>query len=80
MNELTAPIKKTALPIISLVTFVGFLDTHLLIPVMALYAEAINLTSGTEVAGVSAPVPEPGAALLFGVGALVIRRRLAIGA
>ncbi len=38
MNELSQPRIKNVLPVISFVTFIGFLDTHLLIPVMALYA------------------------------------------
>lgn len=34
------------LPIISIVTFVGFLDTHLLIPVLALYAAELGVGVG----------------------------------
>jgi len=38
MNELRQPRSRGVLPITSVVTFLGFLDTHLLLPVMALYA------------------------------------------
>ena len=38
MNELKQPQARRTLPITLAVTFLGFLDTHLLIPVMALYA------------------------------------------
>jgi MFS family permease len=38
-----------ALPIVSVVTFIGFLDTHLLIPVMALYA--YDLGAGVGIVG-----------------------------
>ena len=34
------------LPVISIVTFLGFLDTHLLIPVMALYASELGASVG----------------------------------
>ena len=34
------------LPITSVVTFLGFLDTHLLIPVMALYAAELGASLG----------------------------------
>ncbi|MFC1904428.1 MFS transporter [Chloroflexota bacterium] len=37
---------KQVLPISSMVTFVGFLDTHLLIPVMALYAYELGASVG----------------------------------
>jgi MFS family permease len=50
MNELTAtPQQKRALPVISLVTFAGFLDTHLLIPVMSLFA--LELGAGVGMVG-----------------------------
>jgi len=42
MNELKRPQSRAALPIISVVTFLGFLDTHLLIPIMALYASTLG--------------------------------------
>ena len=42
MNELKQPQSRAVLPIISAVTFLGFLDTHLLIPVMALYASGLG--------------------------------------
>jgi len=37
---------KKTLPIIFVVTFLGFLDTHLLIPVIALYASALGASVG----------------------------------
>lgn len=37
MDALKKPHHRQALPVISVVTFLGFLDTHLLIPVLALY-------------------------------------------
>ena len=37
---------RRVLPIISAITFLGFLDTHLLIPVMALYASALGASVG----------------------------------
>jgi len=46
MNELKQPQTKRVLPIISVVTFLGFLDTHLLIPVMALYAYELGARVG----------------------------------
>jgi len=46
MNELKRPQSRAALPIISVVTFLGFLDTHLLIPVMALYASTLGASVG----------------------------------
>jgi len=42
MNELKQPQAKQVLPIVSIVTFLGFLDTHLLIPVIALYASELK--------------------------------------
>lgn len=42
MNELKQPQPRRLLPIISVVTFLGFLDTHLLIPVLALYASELG--------------------------------------
>ena len=42
MNELRQPKAGRVLPIISVVTFLGFLDTHLLIPIMALYAAELG--------------------------------------
>jgi len=38
---------KRVLPIVSIVTFIGFLDTHLLIPVLALYADELGAGVGT---------------------------------
>ncbi len=46
MNELKQPQTKRVLPITSVVTFLGFLDTHLLIPVMALYAYELGASVG----------------------------------
>ncbi|MCK4863179.1 MAG: MFS transporter [Dehalococcoidales bacterium] len=46
MNELSQPRTKNILPVISFVTFIGFLDTHLLIPVMALYAYELGAGIG----------------------------------
>ena len=46
MNELQQPQSRGVLPITSVVTFLGFLDTHLLIPVMALYASGLGASVG----------------------------------
>ena len=46
MNELKRPQSRATLPIISVVTFLGFLDTHLLIPVLALYASGLGASVG----------------------------------
>ncbi len=46
MNELEQPRSRRVLPIISVVTFLGFLDTHLLLPVMALYASGLGASVG----------------------------------
>jgi len=46
MNELTQPQAKKVLPVISAVTFLGFIDTNLLIPVMALYAAGLGASVG----------------------------------
>ena len=46
MNEIMSPQSKRVLPVVSLVTFIGFLDTHLLIPVMALYAYDLGASVG----------------------------------
>ena len=46
MNELKQSQSRGVLPIISVVTFLGFLDTHLLIPVMALYASGLGASVG----------------------------------
>jgi len=42
MNELKQPQTRKVIPIISVVTFLGFLDTHLLIPIIALYAYKLD--------------------------------------
>ena len=49
MKEAASPRTKNVLPVISFVTFIGFLDTHLLIPVMALYA--YDLGAGIGIVG-----------------------------
>jgi MFS family permease len=46
MNETASPRTKNILPVISFVTFIGFLDTHLLIPVIALYAYELGAGIG----------------------------------
>ncbi len=46
MNELKQPQARRVLPINSVITFLGFLDTHLLIPVMALYASGLGASVG----------------------------------
>jgi len=47
MSELKQLQTRRVLPIISVVTFLGFLDTTLLIPILALYAAELNATVGT---------------------------------
>ncbi len=42
MNQLEQPQARRVLSINSIITFLGFLDTHLLIPVMALYATELG--------------------------------------
>ena len=46
MNELKQPQRRRVLPIISVVTFLGFLDTTLLIPIIALYASELGASVG----------------------------------
>jgi MFS family permease len=46
MKELTQPQTRNALPVISVVTFFGFFDTHLLIPIMAIYASELGASVG----------------------------------
>ena len=46
MSELKQPESRAVLPIISVVTFLGFLDTNLLIPIMALYATELGAGVG----------------------------------
>ena len=46
MDESKRPQRRRVLPIISVITFIGFLDTHLLIPVMALYASELGVSVG----------------------------------
>jgi len=47
MNELRQPQIRKVLSTTSIVTFLGFLDTHLLIPVIALYAAGLGASIGT---------------------------------
>ncbi len=46
MNELKQPQTRKVLPITSVVTFLGFLDTFILIPIMALYAAGLGASVG----------------------------------
>jgi MFS family permease len=46
MDDLEQPQSSRMLPIISVVTFFGFLDTTLLIPIMALYASELGASVG----------------------------------
>ncbi len=46
MKEVRYPQPRRVLPIVSVITFLGFLDTHLLIPVMALYASGLGASVG----------------------------------
>ncbi len=46
MNELGQPQARRVLPINSAITFLGFLDTFMLIPVMALYAAELGASIG----------------------------------
>jgi len=49
MSEIKQPQPRRILPITFIVTFLGFLDTHLLIPIMVLYASALG--AGVGIAG-----------------------------
>ncbi|MFQ5996237.1 MAG: MFS transporter [Dehalococcoidales bacterium] len=46
MSDLRQSQARWVLPITSIVTFLGFLDTHLLIPIMALYATELGASIG----------------------------------
>jgi len=46
MNKLKQPQAKKVMPITSVVIFLGFVDTHLLIPIMALYACELGASVG----------------------------------
>jgi len=46
MNELKLTSDRKILPVASVVTFLGFLDTHLLIPIIALYASGLGASIG----------------------------------
>jgi MFS family permease len=46
MNQSEQPQARRVLPVNSIITFIGFLDTHLLIPVMALYATELGASVG----------------------------------
>ncbi len=50
MSERKQPESRAVLPIISAITFLGFLDTNLLIPIMALYAT--ELGAGVGITGI----------------------------
>ena len=41
-----SPQSRWVVPLLSVVTFLGFLDTHLLLPIMALYASSLGATAG----------------------------------
>lgn len=49
MSEQVQSRTGNVLPVVSIITFIGFLDTHLLIPVMALYA--YDLGAGVGIVG-----------------------------
>jgi MFS family permease len=67
MDNSTSDPGKKVLPIVSAITFIGFLDTHLLIPVMSLYAQELGAGVGTVglVIGLYSIVNTP-ANILFG--------------
>jgi MFS family permease len=46
MNELKQPPARRVLPLTSVITFLGFVDTHLLIPIIALYAYGLGASVG----------------------------------
>jgi len=46
MNEVAQSQQRRGLPVLSVITFIGFLDTHLLIPIMALYATELGASVG----------------------------------
>jgi MFS family permease len=46
MSEITKPQPGYTLPVLSTVTFLGFLDTHLLIPIISLYASGLDAGVG----------------------------------
>jgi MFS family permease len=46
MNKLKQPPARRVLPLTSVITFIGFLDTHLLIPIIALYAYGLGASVG----------------------------------
>jgi MFS family permease len=50
MSTLIPPKSKWVVPLISIVTFTGFLDTHLALPVIALYASSLG--AGTGIIGI----------------------------
>ena len=67
MNTVEAEQPRRTLPIISTVTFTGFLDTTLLVPIMALYAEELGAGVGITglIIGLYSIVNTP-ANILFG--------------
>lgn len=74
--------KNITIPVLSLVTFVGFLDTHLLIPIMALYLSDLGIGIGLVglIIGVYSIVNTP-ANIIFGrvVDRIGFKRPLVIG-
>lgn len=67
MNKSMHSQSKWVIPLVSLVTFVGFLDTHLLLPLMALYASSLG--AGAGIIGIIIglySITNTGANVLFG--------------
>ncbi len=73
---------RTVVPVVSLVTFIGFLDTHLLIPILSLYLSGMGIGIGMAglIIGFYSIVNTP-ANILFGrvVDRFGFKRPLAIG-
>ncbi len=67
MDELEQLQSKRILPITSVVTFLGFLDTHLILPVMSLYAAGLGASLGIRglIVGIYSITNTP-ANILFG--------------
>jgi len=82
MNELAQPPARRVFIITPVVTFLGFLDTHLLIPVMALYASHLGAGVGVIglIIGLYSIVNTP-ANILFGrlVGRVGYKAPLVVG-
>ncbi len=47
MNALKQPNNRSVLSVTAVITFFGFLDTHLLIPILALYTSELGASIGT---------------------------------